>query len=180
MDTHNERIIADRGGVVIAERGPLIIVIDRGTGPIASLAFVLGVVALIFGGFGAVTLAFAAFGREDVPAGVAAGFLVVGIAVAVATLAMYRGIRGQRDRPLDSYCPTGVFDRARRVFLDGSGTVVAPLDHVRFRRRMQIGSSSPKLVAVTPHGDRLLKRGNPFDGGIGNLDKVLAEVVHGR
>jgi len=37
------------------------------------------------------------------------------------------------------------------------------MDHVRFARRLQIGLSSPKLVAVTPGGTHVLKRGNPFD-----------------
>jgi hypothetical protein len=51
---------------------------------------------------------------------------------------------------------------------------VLPLDQVRFQRKMQPGSSSPKLVAVLPGGaSRVLKRGNPFDGGIGDVDRVL-------
>ena len=56
---------------------------------------------------------------------------------------------------------------------------IVPLDQVRFARRMQIGSSSPKLVALTPGGTKVLKRGNPFDGGIGNVDEVLTAVVRG-
>ena len=55
------------------------------------------------------------------------------------------------------------------------------LDRVRFARKFQIGSSSPKLVAVTPGGTQVLKRGNPFDGGIGNIDEVLtATIQHAR
>jgi len=42
---------------VIAEDGPRVLVVDRGNGPPAVLAFVAGVVALVFGGFGAVSLA---------------------------------------------------------------------------------------------------------------------------
>jgi hypothetical protein len=56
---------------------------------------------------------------------------------------------------------------------------VVPLDQVRFARKFQIGLSSPKLVAVTPGGTKVLKRGNPFDGGVGNVDEVLTAVVHG-
>jgi hypothetical protein len=51
------------------------------------------------------------------------------------------------------------------------------LDQVRFARKFQIGSSSPKLVALTPGGAKVLKRGNPFDGGIGNVDEVLTAAV---
>jgi hypothetical protein len=56
---------------------------------------------------------------------------------------------------------------------------VVPLDQVRFARKFQIGSSSPKLVVVTAGGTKVLKRGNPFDGGVGNLDEVLTAVVRG-
>jgi hypothetical protein len=51
------------------------------------------------------------------------------------------------------------------------------LDQVRFARKFQIGSSSPKLVALTPGGTHVLKRGNPFDGGIGNVDEVLTASI---
>jgi hypothetical protein len=33
------------------------------------------------------------------------------------------------------------------------------------------------LVAVTPDGVRTLKRGNPFNGGLGNLEAVLTAAV---
>ena len=82
--------------------------------------------------------------------------------MAGATLATLRIIRRTRSKPLGTYQPVAVFDRARRVFVDGNGTVVAPLDHVRFQSAMQITFSSPKLVAVTPNGTRVLMRGNPF------------------
>jgi hypothetical protein len=37
---------------------------------------------------------------------------------------------------------------------------------------MQLGSSSPKLVAQTPGGTYVLLRGNPFTGGLSDLDAV--------
>ena len=88
-------------------------------------------------------------------------------------------VRRQRSRPLTSFTPVAVFDRTARVYRDGTGAVVAPLGQVRFERRMQMTSSSPKLVAVTPDGTRVLKRGNPFGGAVGNLDAVLTRAVHG-
>ncbi|MCV7368738.1 hypothetical protein CRI77_17945 [Mycolicibacterium duvalii] len=72
-----------------------------------------------------------------------------------------------------------MFDRATRTYRNGSGEIIAPLDKVQFAKRMQIMSSSPKLVVVTPMGVRILKRGNPFSGGIGSLDRVLDNAVHG-
>ncbi|MDT5340343.1 MAG: hypothetical protein QOD90_5848 [Mycobacterium sp.] len=167
------RIVAEIGGLVIAERGPLVVIVDRGTGPLATGAFVLGVLALVFGGFGAVSLMIPA----SVPWCLGAIFLVVGIAFAGFAVAALSRIRRARTRPLSGYRPVAVFDRARRVYADADGVVVAPLDHVRFQNRMQLASSSPSLVAVTPGGSRIIKRGNPFNGGIGNLDDILTAVV---
>jgi hypothetical protein len=67
-------------------------------------------------------------------------------------------------------------DRKLGLFSCAGGAVVA-LHDVRFQRRMQIGSSSPKLVAVMPGGMRVLKRGNPFDGGLGDVDQVLTAAA---
>jgi hypothetical protein len=80
---------------------------------------------------------------------------------------------------LTDYRPVAVFDRARRVFVDADGAVVAPLDHVRFQSQTQVASSSPMLVVVTPSGARTLKRGNPFNGGLGDLEAVLSAAVFG-
>ena len=52
-------------------------------------------------------------------------------------------------RRLARFAPCGV-RRSRRVYLVGNGEIVAPLDQVRFERRMQIASSAPKLVATRP------------------------------
>ncbi len=67
------RILAKTGALVVAEDGPLVLVIDPGTGPRAVLAFVLGVFALTLGGFGAATLVFAATGVSAPPATLGAG-----------------------------------------------------------------------------------------------------------
>lgn len=167
------RIVAEIGGLVVAERGPLVVIVDRGTGPLATGAFVLAVLALVFGGFGAVSLLIPA----SVPWWLGAIFLVIGIAFTACAVAVVSRIRRAKTRPLSSYRPVAVFDRARRVYADANGVVVAPLDQVRFQNRMQLASSSPSLVAVTPGGSRIIKRGNPFNGGIGNLGDVLTAVV---
>ena len=173
------RILAEVGGLAVAEQGPLVVVVDRGTGPLATVAFVLGVLALVPGGFGAVTLALSATNGAAVPWWVASIFLLVGIAFAGAAFAVVSRIRSAKSIPLSGYLPAAIFDRAQRVFVDADGVVVAPLEHVRFERRTQLTSSSPMLVAVTPGGAFTLKRGNPFNGGLGNLEDVLTAAVFG-
>lgn len=170
------RVVAEVGDLVVAEQGPLVVVIDRGTGPLVTIAFVVGLLALVFGGFGAVALA----APGTVPWWLGVAFAIAGIAFAGIALAVVGRIRNARTRPLSCHRPIAVFDRARRVYADADGIAVAPLDHVRFQNRMQLASSSPSLVAITPNGTRILKRGNPFNGGVGNLAAVLTAVVFGE
>lgn len=173
-------VIAQRGGLVVAERGPEVLVIDRGNGASETTAFVLAVVTLVFGGFGIVAVVLAntgAMSQQAVLLG--AGLLAIGIVAAVGTLLTVKSIRERRRSPLNTFVPVAVFDRAQRMYCDGNGAAIAPLDQVHFERQMQLTSSSPRLVAVTPYGERVLKRGNPFGGGIGALDQVLTHAVHG-
>jgi hypothetical protein len=167
------RILADTGGLVVTDDGRRVLVFDRCTGALMVLAFVLGVVTLVVAGFGAVTLAVGVPSRA-----LGGGFLAVGLIIGAATYAVVRKIRLRRSQPLHECRPVAVLDRKLGLFSYRGGAVV-PLDHVRFARKLQIGSSSPKLVAVTPGGTQVLKRGNPFDGGVGNVDEMLAAVVHG-
>jgi uncharacterized membrane protein len=165
------RTLADTGGLVVTDDGRRVLVIDRCTGALTVLAFVLGVLTLVVGGFG-----LAALVAGIPPRALGAGFVVVGLVAAAATFVVVRKIRRRRSQPLHDCLPVAVIDRKLRLFSYGGGAVV-PLDQVRFARKFQIGSSSPKLVAVTPGGTKVLKRGNPFDGGVGNVDEVLSAVV---
>lgn len=173
------RILAEVGGLAVAERGPLVLVVDRGAGPWATVAFVLGVLALVFGGFGALSLALTGE-KGAVPWWLSSLFLVVGVAFLVAVLGVVRRIRTAKARPLSDYRPVAIFDRARRVLIDANGVVLAPLDQIRLQTQTQLTSSSPMLVVVTPNGSLILKRGNPFHGGLGDLETVLTAAVFGQ
>lgn len=165
--------LADTGGLLIAEDGRRVLVIDRQTGVPSTVAYVLGLLTLIFGGFGLLVLI-----SGMLPRTLGAMFLAVGLLLAVPTGLILRGIRRQRSRPLSECAPIAVLDRQSGLF-SCLGEPPVPLHQVRFERRMQIGSSAPKLVAVTPVGVRMIKRGNFFDGGVGRADRVLNAVVRG-
>ena len=160
--------------MVVTDDGRRILVFDRCTGALTVFAFVLGVIAVVIGGFGIVTLI------SGVPsAALGAAFLAAAIVIAAATFGAVAKIRRRRRQPLHECRPVAVIDRKLGLFSYGGGAVV-PLDQVSFARKLQIGSSSPKLVAVTPGGTKVLKRGNPFDGGIGNIDEVLTAAARHR
>jgi hypothetical protein len=158
----------------VTDDGRRVLVFDRCTGALTVLTFVLGVLAVVVGGFGLVAVIAGTPSRV-----VGAAFVVGGLVIAAAAYAAFRMFRRRRSQPLHECRPVAVIDRKLGIFSYGGGAIV-PLNQVRFARKLQIGSSSPKLVAVTPGGTHVLKRGNPFDGGIGNVDEVLTALVrHG-
>jgi hypothetical protein len=168
------QVLADTGGLVVTDDGRRVNIFDRRTGGLAVTAFVLGVLTVVVAGFGAVALV------TGVPSQIAgAAFLAAGVVLGVLLFIVVRKFRQRRGQPLHTCRSVAVLDRKLNLFSYGGGAIVQ-LDQVRFARKFQIGSSSPKLVAVTPGGAKVLKRGNPFDGGLGNVDEVLTAVVHAR
>lgn len=166
-------VLADTGGLVVTDDGRRVLVIDRGTGGSTILAFVLGLLTLVVGGFGLVALIGGVPSRA-----LGAIFVAVGIVLAAGAFVVVRRIRRNRSRPLHECRPVAVLDRKLGLFSSRGGALVQ-LDQVRFARAFQIGSSSPKLVAITPGGTKVLKRGNPFDGGVGKVDELLTAVARG-
>jgi hypothetical protein len=167
------RVLADTGGLLVTDDGRRVLVIDRCTGALTTCAFVLGVITVVVGGFGAVALATAMPSRT-----LGAIFVSVGLVFAALTFLVVRKIRRRRSQPMHECRPVAVIDRKLGLFTYRGGALVQ-LNQVRFARQMQIGSSSPQLVAITPGGKHVLKRGNPFDGGIGNVDQILASTIRG-
>jgi hypothetical protein len=119
------RTLADTGGLVVTDDGRRVLVFDRGTGALAVLAFVLGVLTLVVGGFGLVALVAGVPSRA-----LGAAFLAVGLIIAAATYVVVRKIRHRRSRPLHECRPLAVIDRKLGIFSYGGGAVVS-LDQVR-------------------------------------------------
>ena len=87
------RILGEVGGLVIAEDGPRVLVVDREMAHFAIVAFVTGVVAMVFGGFGTLTLFTAAAGHgAGLPLGLCIAMLAIGAVAAVAVVAMVRRV----------------------------------------------------------------------------------------
>ncbi len=167
------KVLADTGGLLVTDDGRRVLVIDRCTGALTTVAFVLGIMTLVVGAFGLVAIIARTPSR-------ALGwlFLAIGLMCAALLLLVVRRIRQRRSQPLNQCRPVAVIDRKLGLFSYRGGALVQ-LDQVRFARKLQVGSSSPKLVAVTPGGTLTLKRGNPFDGGIGNVDEILTATAQG-
>jgi hypothetical protein len=171
MASEDFHILDDTGALVVADDGTRVIVFDRNTGTPATAAFVMVIVAVVSAGFGTVALV-----TGVAPALIGVILLAVGLLAAVAAVLLVLRIRRRRALPLAQCRTVAVLDRRRGLFSSAGGALVG-LDQVRFERRIQLVSSAPKLVAVTPGGVRVLKRGNPFDGGVGRAHEVLTSAA---
>src|SRR4029077_7432863 len=85
------RTLADTGGLVVTDDGRRVLVFDRCTGALTVLAFVLGVLTLVFGGFGLVAIVAGIPSRALGPA-----FLTVGLVPAAVTFVVVRRICRRR------------------------------------------------------------------------------------
>lgn len=171
-------VIAEHGTIVVAEVGPRILLIDRGRVPTEVHVLLLTMSALIFGGFGIVSLIYTGAGAMDVRSTVIGiGLLTIGAGSFVAMTRAVRALHDSRATPLATLRPSAVFDREAGVYLDGQGEAIAPLSEIRFSRT---GFGVSKLVVFTLAGERVLAAGNPVTGGVGNLDRVLTDAVATR
>ncbi|PRC52745.1 hypothetical protein C6A85_57345, partial [Mycobacterium sp. ITM-2017-0098] len=85
---------------------------DRANGPAEITSFVLAIIAVVFGGFGLVSLVLPAVGRTTPgTVGMSPVILAIGVAAGVALFLTVRQIRRRRRRPLTSFTPVAVFDR---------------------------------------------------------------------
>jgi hypothetical protein len=153
-------------GVKILEDGERLLIVDSRTSSLSVVVFVLGLLTFILGG-GGIALAVAASAAAGL--GLLGAGALFGLGLALALRALLR----RRRRPAGELAPHALIDLGARTLCDGSGRVLAPLAQVRFRRKFQLGSSSPALCASFAGGELILARGNPFAGGLGTLEDAL-------
>ena len=166
------RALYSSSGIVLIEDGPLVVVADRRLVGPAVAAFVVGMVWVIT--LGGLT---AAAATGDLPVPWPVTILVPSVVLLPLLALLVRALRAASRRPLQELRVSAVFDRAAGVLSDPTGRPIAPLTHVRVGRRIQVGSSSPALVARMPDRTMVLARPSPFTGGMGDLDRVLAAAI---
>lgn len=162
------QLLLDTGGLAVTREGDRVIVFDRRTGGLSVTMFVLALLAVILVVNGVIVALSATL--------VGLALVLVGLCAAAAAVMAWRTFRQRRALPLHSCRTVAVLDGKRGLF-SAAGGALQQLDRVKFERRFQLASSSPKLVAVAPSGTVTLKRGNPFDGGVGKADEVLNAAV---
>ncbi len=103
------------------------------------------------------------------------GLLLIGIGVIFAFV--FWKIRGYKKKqaaiPLQQLQTICIFDFDTKNLLDSQQRILTPINEVWLTRKMQITSSSPELLLQWNRGSIGIVKGNPFSGGIGEIEKVL-------
>lgn len=165
------RVVASCNEQVLCERGHELLIARRRGGVSATVLFVLGLLAFLFGVNGLVQLVAAIGGGA--PWQLPLALLAATALFAVGLVAAVRKRRRDAGAPPE---PELVFDRQRGVLCDVHGRVLAPLAQVRFERQFQLGSSSRALACLWPGGSQVIARGNPFGESVDGIEDVLARV----
>jgi hypothetical protein len=140
---------------------------------IPTTTFVLGLLAFILTVNGGVQLILTLGGGG--------GLLVLGLILTTigpllgfATVKLFKLGVTRRELPTDQLRTLAILDLSQGALLDGEGRYLAPLSEVSFPTRFQWTSSSRRLVARWPGGELNLVDGNPFAGGLVNIQYELA------
>jgi len=161
------KILAESSGIAVVEHRGALWVVDRKTGWTSTAIFVTGLVAGIglLGGFSILfTVGLAGLGP-----------MVVGVLGVVGLVLLVRWKRRQEQAPLQSLPVLCAFDPRQGAVTDAAGRPFAHLQQVELARAFQVTSSSPALELRYPGGKLLLVRGNPFGGGIDDVEHVLKQ-----
>ena len=75
--------------------------------------------------------------------------------------------------PLNELKCICVVDLMNKLLLDAQHQMLSPLDAVQLLRKMQITSSSPKLVLKWNNETMTIVNGNPFSGGVSAIENAL-------
>ncbi len=162
-------VVAESSGIAVVEQGGTLWVVDRKTGWVSTAIFVTGLNAGI-GLLGGFALLFTVGWAGLIP------MLFGGLGV-VGLMAILRWKRTREAAPLTSLPVLCALDPNRRAVTDASGQAFASFEQVELKRAFQVASSSPALELVHPGGKILLVRGNPFGGGIDDVEHVLRQQL---
>lgn len=138
----------------------------------ATFLFVTGVLAFILFSNGVLML-FVFKPQPAIPQSLGIILTALGVLFAFISWKVNAYRKKMNSKPVNELECICIIDLAAGTLLDGKQQMLAPLDQVKLNRRMQITSSSPKLVLQWHNNSLTVVEGNPFSGGIADVEKVL-------
>lgn len=163
--------IAASSGIALYEEGNKIYVTKNGSGAGGTILFVTGLLAFILFANGVLQLTVLKNQVQEAYL----GYALVGLGV-VFTFIFWK-VRAYQKKtkaaPPETLQHVCIFDFETNNLLTGQQQIIAPISQVYLTRKMQLTSSSPELLVCWSGGSLSLVKGNPFSGGIGDIEKVL-------
>jgi hypothetical protein len=167
------KILESSSGYVLYEEGSRVILVDQQTRGLAVILFVFGLIALVCSVNAVIFIVQAMMGNFGfMPAFVLVPVALAGIFIFRTAILRYKKFA---QTPPNQFPAVVIFDLERGALLDKHEKEIAPLSAVRITKRLQIGSSSPALVAKHEGGSTFLISGHPFLGGLGSFPHIFRQ-----
>ena len=163
------RNVAESSGTVIFEREGKFFIAQRRARWINTALFVFGLLTVVFLINGILQLF--VFAAEMKTAGMI--LFAVGTVFLFFFILLLRFRKKTRTLSPETLPFLCILDFNSGNLLDAFEKVLAPLSSVTIKRKMQIGSSSPKLVLSWDKKSLTIVKGNPFSGGVSAVETVL-------
>ncbi len=176
MDQQQLTQITKASGTAIYRRGHQLLIADLRTGSSYTAVFVVGLLTGIFAINGVAQIVLAATGSGGL---LVAGLIMLAL-TAVAAFVLKRllgSLRARNEAQGDDLRILAVLDRRAGTVSDAAGNVFAKLAEFRLVKRFQATSSSRALAAEWPGGSFVIAKGNPFAGGLGNLESEIRNYL---
>ncbi len=164
--------LAESSDVVIYEAGNKLYISKRPATWTSTFLFVTGLLAIILLGNGILQLTvFKDQTTGSVTIGIVLLLISVLFAIAFWRVRMYR--KKMNATPLQQLKNICIFDFDSNHLLDGQQNILTPINQAWLTRKMQLTSSSPELLVCWNGGSISIIKGNPFSGGIAEIEKIL-------
>ncbi len=165
--------LAESSGTVMYESENKLYIAKKPAQWTSTALFVTGLLAFILFANGVLQLfAFTTQFRNSQTIGLIATGLGILFAFIFWRIVIYR--KKINALPVDEMKWICIIDLSRNLLLDGQQNTLATLQEVQLTRKMQFTSSSPELILKWDKHVLSLVEGNPFSGGIADIEKALA------
>jgi hypothetical protein len=164
--------LAESSGTVIYEAENKLYLSKSPAPQVSTFLFVTGVLGFILLGNGVLQLTVF---KNQIPGSTKLGIMLIGIGLVFVAIfwriRLYqKKVNAIPPHQLKNIC---IFDFGSKNLLDSQQNILTPLNQAWLSRKMQLSSSSPELLLCWKGGNLSIIKGNPFSGGIVEIEKLL-------
>lgn len=164
--------LAESSGTIIYDSGNKIFICKKPSQWTTTALFVTGLLSFIFIVNGVLQL-FVFKNAQNATSTIGIVLLALGTIFALIVWRILSYRKKINSIPFEKLKNICVIDFTNNNLLDSNNNILASLDDVTLKRKMQLASSSPKLVLMSNKKSLVLVKGSPFSGGITAVEIAL-------